>query len=72
MQTVKRGCRKLHNEELHNSYASPNIIYGDQVKENDMGAACSAHGRLEMYTEFCSENLKGRDQLRDLRIIAGE
>jgi hypothetical protein len=20
------GCRKLHNEELHNLYASPNII----------------------------------------------
>jgi hypothetical protein len=23
---VKRGWRKLHNEELHNLYSSPNII----------------------------------------------
>jgi hypothetical protein len=23
---VTGGCRKLHNEELHNLYSSPNII----------------------------------------------
>jgi hypothetical protein len=23
---VTRGCRKLHNEEFHNLYSSPNII----------------------------------------------
>jgi hypothetical protein len=32
--------KKLHNEELHNLYASPSI-----VKEDEMGAVCSTHGR---------------------------
>jgi hypothetical protein len=25
-EEVVEGCRRLHNEELHNLYASPNII----------------------------------------------
>jgi hypothetical protein len=33
---------KLHNNELHNSYFSPNINH--QVKEDKMGRACSTHG----------------------------
>jgi hypothetical protein len=37
--------RKLHNEELHNLYCSPNIINNDQVKEYKMGRASSTHGR---------------------------
>jgi hypothetical protein len=36
--------RKLHNEELHNLYSSPNIIFNDQVKEDEMGRACSTNG----------------------------
>jgi hypothetical protein len=35
----------MHNEELHNLYSSPNIIR--QIKENEVGAACSTHGRGE-------------------------
>jgi hypothetical protein len=31
---VARGWRRLHNEELHNSYASPNII--DMIKSRSM------------------------------------
>jgi hypothetical protein len=34
--------RKLHNEELHNLYSSPSII-SDQVKEDEMGRACSTN-----------------------------
>jgi hypothetical protein len=37
--------RKLHNEELHNLYSSPDIIR--QVKANKVGGACSTHGRGE-------------------------
>jgi hypothetical protein len=37
--------RKLHNEELHNLYSSPDII--SQVKVNEVGGACSTHGRGE-------------------------
>jgi hypothetical protein len=33
-----------HNEELHNMYPSPCIIINDQVKEEEMGRACSMNG----------------------------
>jgi hypothetical protein len=42
--------RKLHNEKLHNLYSSPDIIKqvkSSQVKANDVGGACSTHGRGE-------------------------
>jgi hypothetical protein len=35
--------RKLHSEELHNLYSSPDIIR--QVKVNEVGGACGMHGR---------------------------
>jgi hypothetical protein len=38
------GWRKLHNEELHNLYSSPSIIRYNQVKEDEMGWACSTDG----------------------------
>jgi hypothetical protein len=37
--------RKLHNEELHNLYTSPDIIR--QVKANEVGGTCGTHGRGE-------------------------
>jgi hypothetical protein len=37
--------RKLHNEELHTLYSSPDII--SQVKANAVGGACGTHGRGE-------------------------
>jgi hypothetical protein len=36
--------RKLHNEEGHNLYSSPDIR---QVKVNEVGGACGTHGRRE-------------------------
>jgi hypothetical protein len=39
---VTGDWRKLHNEELHNLYSSPDIIR--QVKANEVGGA---HGRGE-------------------------
>jgi len=54
--------RKLHNEELHNLYASPNIVR--EIKTRRM--RCARHvarmGRWEMHTKFCSLRLLGRDQ----------
>jgi hypothetical protein len=38
---VMGGWSKLHNEELHNLYTSPNII---TVKEDEMGMAFSTNG----------------------------
>jgi hypothetical protein len=40
---VTESWTKLHNEELHTLYSSS----GDQIKEDEMGGACSAHGRYE-------------------------
>jgi hypothetical protein len=37
--------RKLHSEELHNLYSSPDIIR--QVKKNKVGEACGTHGTGE-------------------------
>jgi hypothetical protein len=33
--------RKLHNEELRDSYSSPSIIRIIKVKEDEMGGSCS-------------------------------
>jgi hypothetical protein len=37
--------RKLHNEELHSLYSSPDIFR--QVKANEVGGACGTHGKGE-------------------------
>jgi hypothetical protein len=43
---VTGGWRRLHNEELHNTYSSPNIIR--VIKSNgEMNGACSTQGRDE-------------------------
>jgi hypothetical protein len=35
--------RKLHNEELHDLYSSPNIIRIIKVEEDEMGGVCSTN-----------------------------
>jgi hypothetical protein len=42
---VTEQLRKLHSEELHNLYSSPNIIR--QIKTNEVGWSCGTHGRGE-------------------------
>jgi hypothetical protein len=44
-EEVTGEWRRLHNEELHNLYDSPNIIrvIRDEIKEDEMGWACSSH-----------------------------
>jgi hypothetical protein len=51
------GCwRKMHNEELHNLYSSPNIIMqNDQAKEVEMCRACTTHEE-----ENCTLNFGGK------------
>jgi hypothetical protein len=41
-EEVVGDWRRLHNEELHNFYASPSI---DQINEDEVGRACGTHGR---------------------------
>jgi hypothetical protein len=41
MDEITLGWRKLHNEELHNPYSSPNIVR--TIKSRRMRRACSIH-----------------------------
>jgi hypothetical protein len=45
-EEVAGGWRRLHNEELHNLYASLIYYKGDEVKEVEMEGACSMHGEM--------------------------
>jgi hypothetical protein len=57
---VMGGWRKLHNEELHNLYSSPSIIRMIQVKEDEMGGACSTNGGEQECTQDIGGKAKGR------------
>jgi hypothetical protein len=63
-EEVARGWRRLHNEELHNLYASPNI--NGVIKSRGVRwLECSIHwGNIK----FWSENLKGRGHFEDLGV----
>jgi len=47
-EKVTRGWKRLHNEELHNLFPSPNIIR--MMKMDEMGRAYSTHGKDEKFT----------------------
>jgi hypothetical protein len=56
-EEVVGGCRRLHNEELHKLYTSPNII---RVIKSRMMRWAGDFARMgEMRTKYVSENLKG-------------
>jgi metal-dependent hydrolase (beta-lactamase superfamily II) len=48
-EEVAGGWRKLHSEELHNLYATPNITV---IGEVEMGGICSTHGTDEKYMQY--------------------
>jgi hypothetical protein len=41
---VTGGWKKLHSEELHNLYSSPNIIRVFKSKRMEIGEACNVYG----------------------------
>jgi hypothetical protein len=49
-EEVERRWRRLHNEELHNLYGSPNIIR--VIKEDEMDGSCSTDGRDEKCVQY--------------------
>jgi hypothetical protein len=67
-EEVAGGWRRLHNEELHNLYASPNIISLIKSRRIILAGHVARMGKMRMHTVFRFDNLKGRDQLGDLRV----
>jgi hypothetical protein len=43
----RKRRKKLHNEEIFNSYFSPNVVNMIISRENEKGGMCSTHGREE-------------------------
>jgi hypothetical protein len=65
-EEVAGGWRRLHNEELHNLYASTNIITVIKSRTVRWGEACSTHGRSIQY--FGCKNLKRRIHSKGLDV----
>jgi hypothetical protein len=63
-EEVAEDWRRLHNEELHNLYASPNAI--GMMKSRRSRWTGRVARMVEMHTQFLLENLKGRDHSEDL------
>jgi len=60
------GWRRPHNEineELHNSYTSPNIIWAIKSRKIKWVGHVAHMGEREIHTNYWSENLKERDHL---------
>jgi hypothetical protein len=64
-EEVAGGWRRLHNEELHNLYASPNIIRVNKCRMRLAGYVVRERG---MRTKFWSANLKVRHHFEDLGV----
>jgi hypothetical protein len=57
---VTGGWSKLHNEELHNLYFSPNIIRGVKSKRMRWAGHVERMGRRGIYVGFWWESQKER------------
>jgi hypothetical protein len=58
---VTRDCRKLHNEELHNLYSSPNIIRMMKSRRMRGAGNVAQMGRRGMHIGYWWESQKERD-----------
>jgi hypothetical protein len=62
---VTGSWRKLHNEELHNLYTSPNIIRMIKSRRVRWAGHVARMGRRGMQIGYCWESQKERDQYED-------
>jgi hypothetical protein len=56
--------RKLHNEELHNLYSSPDIIRQVTVKGNEVGRACGTQGTGQKVVQGFGGKAKWKETAR--------
>jgi hypothetical protein len=63
---VAGGWRRLHNEELHNSYAQANIVRDIKLRRMKLVGHGVRMGEMKNVYNIWLENLKGRDHLKDL------
>jgi hypothetical protein len=62
---VTGGWRKLHNEELHNLYSSPNIIRMSKSRRMRWAGHVARMGRRGMHIRYWWEIQKERDPWED-------
>jgi hypothetical protein len=65
-EEVSEGWRKLHNGELHNLYASPNIVRVNKSRRMRWAGHVARMG--DTHTIFWLQNLKASDQAEDLSV----
>jgi hypothetical protein len=58
-----RRWEKLHQEEFHNLFISPDIAKHGEIKDDGIGGKCSTNRRSEMCAKLWLESFKGRDHL---------
>jgi hypothetical protein len=51
-EELARSWRRLHNEELHNLYTSPNIVRVIKSMKVRWGGTCSTDGRCEKCIQY--------------------
>jgi hypothetical protein len=57
--------RRLHNEELHDLYASPTLFGRSNQSQSDGQGRWHLWEREDVHIEFWWRDLKGRDHLED-------
>jgi len=67
-EEVAGDWRRLHKEELHNLYPSPNIISVIKSRRKRWAGSVARMGEIRKRVRLLSEKLKGRDYSEDLGV----
>jgi hypothetical protein len=64
----ERSWRKLHNDELHDLYSSPDIVRVIKSRRMRWAGYVARMGAEEVFTEFWLGGPKARDHWEDLGV----